>query len=68
MSTRTGSSCGWNRIARSSSVVDSRPELEGSELRRLLRVLFAEYVARDLGDRLGAARLRLAGGARSRRG
>jgi hypothetical protein len=40
-------------------VVDSRPELEGSELRRFASVLFAEYVARDLGDRLGAARLRL---------
>jgi len=38
-------------------VVDSRPELEGSELRRFASVLFAEYVARDLGDRLGARSL-----------
>jgi hypothetical protein len=40
-------------------VMDSRPELEGNELRRFASVLFAEYVARDLSDRLGAARLRL---------
>lgn len=37
-------------------VVDSRPELEAGELRRFASALFAEYVARDLGDRLAAAR------------
>ena len=40
-------------------VVDSRPELEAAELRRFASVLFAEYVARDLADRLAAARSRL---------
>jgi hypothetical protein len=40
-------------------VVDSRPELEAAELRRFASVLFAEYVARDLSDRLAAARSRL---------
>jgi hypothetical protein len=37
-------------------VIDSRPELEAGELRRFASVLFAEYVARDLADRLAAAR------------
>ena len=40
-------------------VVDSRPELEAAELRRFASVLFAEYVTRDLADRLAAARNRL---------
>ena len=40
-------------------VVDSRPELEAAELRRFASVLFAEYVARDLADRLAAARRQL---------
>ena len=40
-------------------VIDSRPELEAGELRRFASVLFAEYVARDLADRLAAARSRL---------
>ena len=40
-------------------VIDSRPELEAGELRRFASVLFAEYVARDLADRLAAARGRL---------
>ena len=40
-------------------VIDSRPELEAGELRRFASVLFAEYVARDLADRLAAARNRL---------
>src|SRR5262245_48075331 len=40
-------------------VIDSRPELEAGELRRFASVVFAEYVARDLADRLGAARSRL---------
>jgi hypothetical protein len=40
-------------------LVDSRPELEAAELRRFASVLFAEYVARDLADRLAAARRRL---------
>jgi hypothetical protein len=40
-------------------VIDSRPELEAGELRRFASVVFAEYVARDLADRLEAARGRL---------
>jgi hypothetical protein len=40
-------------------VIDSRPELEAGELRRFASVVFAEYVARDLADRLAAARSRL---------
>ncbi|HEX3758571.1 MAG TPA: hypothetical protein VHW23_07675 [Kofleriaceae bacterium] len=40
-------------------VVDSRPELEAGELRRFASVVFAEYVARDLVDRLDAARSQL---------
>jgi hypothetical protein len=40
-------------------VIDSRPELEAGELRRFASVLFAEYVARDLADRLAAVRGRL---------
>jgi hypothetical protein len=40
-------------------LVDSRPELEAAELRRFASVLFAEYVARDLADRLAAARHQL---------
>lgn len=40
-------------------VIDSRPELEAGELRRFASVLFAEYVARDLEDRLAAVRGRL---------
>ncbi len=40
-------------------VIDSRPELEAGELRRFASVLFAEYVARGLADRLEAARDRL---------
>jgi hypothetical protein len=40
-------------------VIDSRPELEAAELRRFASVVFAEYVAPDLVDRLGAARSRL---------
>ena len=40
-------------------VIDSRPELEAGELRRFASVLFAEYVARDLADRLAAARRQL---------
>jgi len=40
-------------------VIDSRPELEAGELRRFASVLFAEYVARDLADRLATARGRL---------
>jgi hypothetical protein len=40
-------------------VIDSRPELEAGELRRFASVVFAEYVARDLGDRLATARSRL---------
>lgn len=41
-------------------VIDSRPELEAGELRRFAAVLFAEYVGRDLADRLAAARCQLA--------
>src|SRR4051812_50214031 len=37
-------------------VIDSRPELEAGELRRFASVVFAEYVARDLADRLAPAR------------
>lgn len=40
-------------------VIDSRPELEAGELRRFASVVFAEYVAPDLADRLAAARSRL---------
>jgi hypothetical protein len=40
-------------------VIDSRPELEAGELRRFASVVFAEYVARDLADRLAAVRGRL---------
>src|SRR5215468_9366525 len=40
-------------------VIDSRPELEAAELRRFASVVFAEYVARDLADRLVVARSRL---------
>jgi hypothetical protein len=40
-------------------VIDSRPELEADELRRFASVVFAEYVARDLADRLAAVRRRL---------
>lgn len=40
-------------------VIDSRPELEAGELRRFASVLFAEYVAPGLADRLKTARLRL---------
>jgi len=40
-------------------VIDSRPELEADELRRFASVVFAEYVARDLADRIAAVRGRL---------
>jgi hypothetical protein len=40
-------------------VIDSRPELEAGELRRFASVVFAEYVAPDLADRLATARGRL---------
>jgi hypothetical protein len=40
-------------------VIDSRPELEAGELRRFASVVFAEYVAPGLADRLEAARGRL---------
>jgi hypothetical protein len=40
-------------------VIDSRPELEAGELRRFASAVFAEYVARDLADRLADVRGRL---------
>jgi hypothetical protein len=40
-------------------VVDSRPELEGAELRRFAASLFAAYVAPDLLDAVRAARIGL---------
>jgi len=50
-------------------VIDSRPELEAGELRRFASVVFAEYVGRDLVNRLDVARGRLQDArARTRRG
>jgi hypothetical protein len=46
-------------------VIDSRPELEAGELRRFASVMFAEYVAPQLGERLAEAQRRI-GHARDR--